>query len=325
MQRREFLRTGCSAIATAAACGAVGAVMPASADEPGAPARRPVSPLQRICLFTDHLDDQGYSYTDVAKMISPLKLAGPDLTVRAGGLVAPDRVADELPKAVAAFRDKGFSVPMLTTNLTSAKDPAALPILSTMGKLGIHFYKLGYYHYHDLTKWEAELDAQRQDLAGLIELGKPFHLEAGLHNHAGATVGGALWDGWEFLKPLAPDSVGFFFDPSHATIEGGNHAWKLNFQRISPRLTMVAVKDFVWEKTSSGWRTRWVPLGQGVVNWGEFFKMLAQFPFHGPISIHIEYDPGGKTPLERIDNCLVAAEREITFVRRHLTQTMIGQ
>ncbi len=65
---------------------------------------------KRICLFTDHLDDFGYSYAEVAEMLTPLKIAGPDLTVRGGGLVPPDRAADELPKAAAAFSDKGMSI-----------------------------------------------------------------------------------------------------------------------------------------------------------------------------------------------------------------------
>ena len=313
MRRRELLKHGLIA---------AGAAFlfrdPRSVSLAHAPAAVPVQ--DRIALFTDHLDDFGYSYADVAKMIAPLKIAGPDLTVRGGGLVPPDRAADELPKAAAAFRDQGLSIPMVSTNLTSAADPTARPILSTLGKLGIRYYKLGYYHYHDLAKWESELESQRKDLAGLLELGRQAGAQAGFHNHSGATIGGALWDAWEFLRPLHPADVGFYFDPAHASIEGAKHAWKLNLQRISLRLTMVALKDYVWEKSSRGWQTRWCPLGEGMVNWDEVFPMLVRIPFQGPISVHIEYDPGGKTPLERIDNSLAAAQHDITFLREHLAK-----
>lgn len=319
MHRRDFITTGgrVSAVGCLMGSGLVGTLL--AADSESTPAK--TIPVQdRLCLFMDHLDDHGYSYSDVAGMLSPLGIAGPDLTVRGGGLVPPERVVEELPKAATAFRDKGMSIPMLSTNLTSARDPAARPILSTMDKLGIRYFKVGYYHYHDLAKWEAELESQRKDLAGLLELSHQFHAHAGFHNHAGAGIGGAVWDAWEFLRPLNPADVGFYFDPSHASIEGAKHTWKLNLQRISPRLTMVALKDYVWEKTSGGWQTRWCPLGDGMVNWPEFFKLLAQIPFPGPVSVHIEYDPGGKTRLERIDNSLAAAERDISFVRRHLDQ-----
>jgi len=314
MNRRELFQ-----LAGATAASALIAPRGTCQAEEKADSSPPVVPLaDRLCLFTDHLDDAGYSYVEVAAMLSPLKISGPDLTLRPGGIVSPERVAEELPKAVAAFRDRGMSVPMASTNLTSAKDPTAQPILTTMGKLGIGYFKLGYYHYHDLAQWESELETQRKDLAALLDLSRKAGVRAGFHNHSGATIGGALWDSWEFLRPLDPASVGFYFDPAHATIEGYRHTWKLNLRRISPRLTMVALKDFVFEKSSKGWQTRWCPLGEGMVNWEEFFALLAQIPLPGPMSIHIEYDPGGNTRSERIDNALAAAQRDVAFVRKHL-------
>ena len=308
MDRRDFLAT---ALAGAAVC-LPGGRPRAVADEP------PASPLaKRLCLFTDHLDDAGYSYAEVASMLAQLKIAGPDLTVRPGGLVPPDRVAQELPKAATAFRDLGMTIPMITTNLTKADDPTARPILTAMGQLGISYYKLGYYHYDDLARWESDLQARRQELSGLLDLARKFKVVAGLHNHAGG-LGGALWDAWELLRPLDASSVGFYFDPAHASIEGAKQAWKLNFQRVAPRLKMVALKDYVWEKTAKGWQTRWCPLGEGMVNWPEFFAVLSKVSFPGPVSIHIEYDPGGSTKLQRIDNSLAAAEQDIAFVKKHL-------
>ena len=319
MRRRDFLKTGC--MATAATCLRHPAGSDLAADQPAVATKQAVPIEDRLCLFTDHLDDRGFSYVELAKMISPLKIAGPDLTVRGGGVIAPKAVVEELPKAAAAFKDQGLSIPMLSTSLTSASDPTAQPILSTMGKLGIGYYKLGYYHYHDLSKWEAELAARRKDISSLLELGRQFHVQAGFHNHAGeGSIGGALWDAWDLLSPLDPQGVGFYYDPGHGKVEGTKYTWKVNLQRISPRLKMVALKDFVWEKTGGGWQSRWCPLGQGQVNWSEFFKMLVRFPFPGPVSIHIEYEPGGSTRVERIDNSLAAAQRDIAFVRQHLAQ-----
>ena len=206
MLRREFIKTGFLSAAAGFSEGSVpGSAFAAEPSAPPAPAR-PVQ--ERICLFTDHLDDFGYSYAEVAAMLAPLKIAGPDLTVRPGGLVPPERVTEELPKAAAAFRDKGLSIPMISTGLTSAGHPTARPIFAAMGKLGIRYYKLGYYHYHDLAKWESELESQRKELAGLIDLGRQFNAQAGFHNHSGPGIGGALWDAWELLRPLDPAMVG---------------------------------------------------------------------------------------------------------------------
>jgi sugar phosphate isomerase/epimerase len=272
---------------------------------------------ERLCLFTDHLDDSGYTFDEVARMMKQLGIAGPDLTVRPGGLVAPEKVTEDLPRAVKACRDQGLTVPMISTNLRSATDNAA-ETLRLAGKLGIRYYKLGYYEYEDASKWPERLEAVRRELSPLLKLGEQAGMTAGIHNHAGATVGGAMWDSWELLEPLDSKWVGVYFDPSHATVEGGNHGWKLGFHRVSSRLKMIALKDVIWEKTGGQWRTRWVPLGEGMVRWPEFFQLLARVPFPGPISLHIEYDPGGNNKADRFEKSFLAAERDLNFIRKQL-------
>ena len=188
-------------------------------------------------------------------MLKELKIAGPDLTVRPGGLVLPEQVAEDLPKAVSAFRDAGLTVPMISTGLRSGSDATASSTLTTAGKLGIRYFKLGYYQYDDATRWRPQLDATRKELESLLAISRRAGLVAGFHNHSGPFVGGALWDSWDLLEAIDQPGIGFYFDPAQATIEGGNHAWKLGLARLAPRLIMVAVKDFVWEKTNGEWRT----------------------------------------------------------------------
>jgi len=275
------------------------------------------APGPELCLFTDHLDDHGYSFAEVAGMLRQLGI-GPDLTVRPGGLVLPEQAERALPAAVAAFREQGLAVPMISTGLTRGDDPTARPILRTAGRLGIRYFKVGYYPYGDLADWRRRLAAVRRDLGSLLAAAREHGLRAGFHNHSGPFVGGAVWDTWELLRPLDREWVGFYFDPAQATIEGGNHAWKLNLHRAAAALKMVAIKDFVWERVEGGWRTRWVPLGDGMVRWEEFFRELARLRFAGPLSLHIEYDPGGSTRAQRFENCFAAAERDLRFLRARL-------
>lgn len=271
----------------------------------------------KVCLFTDHL--AGFSYDEVARMLKDLGLAGPDLTVRRGGLVPPERAAEELPKAMAAFRKHSLQVPMITTTITSAKDPVARGVLEAAAKAGIRYYKLGYFKYEDLARWRETVESTRSALRELASMGAGLDLHAGMHNHAGDSVGCSLWDSWEAMQGVDPARVGFYYDAAQATIEGGKTGWNLNFRRIAPRLSMIAIKDFVWEKSpQGGWRTRWVPLGEGIVNWAVFFPLLKATPFAGPISLHIEYDPGGKTKTEKYDRAMVAAQRDWAFLKRHL-------
>jgi sugar phosphate isomerase/epimerase len=251
-------------------------------------------------------------------MLKDLGVSGPDLTVRPGGLVPPERAAEELPKAVAAFRQQSLAVPMITTAVLSAQDPVSRGVLQVAAQAGIRYYKPGYFRYDDLARYDHTIASTREALRELAALGAKLDLRAGMHNHAGDSVGCSLWDSWETLQGVDANRVGFYFDPAQATIEGGKTGWNLNFRRIAPRLFMVAIKDFVWERGPQGWRTRWVPLGEGIVNWAAFFPLLKATPFAGPISLHIEYDPGGSTLTERYDRALEAARRDWAFLKRHL-------
>lgn len=286
--------------------------MSAAAAAAGAPSTL----KQRVCLFTDHL--AGFTYEEVGRMLKDLGVSGPDLTVRRGGLVAPEKVSADLPRAVEAFRKFGLSVPMITTTITSGDDPQAKAVAETASAQGIRYYKLGYYKYEELARWRESIESTRGSLRRIAAMNKRLNLRAGMHNHAGESVGCSLWDSWEAMQGIDAERVGFYFDPAQATIEGGKTGWQLNFHRIKPRLFMVALKDFVWEKSDKGWRTRWVPLGEGMVDWAKVFPLIRETPFAGPISLHIEYDPGGKTKSERYDRSFAAAARDLRFVNQYL-------
>src|SRR4051794_26491308 len=96
-----------------------------------------------LCFFSKHVQD--LNYDQLGKALHDAGFGGVDLTVRPGGHVLPERVSDDLPRAYEAIRSHGIQVPMISTGLVSASDPAARPTLKTAARLGIPFFKLGYY------------------------------------------------------------------------------------------------------------------------------------------------------------------------------------
>ena len=48
------------------------------------------------------------------------------------------------------------------------------------------------------------------------------------------------------------------------------------FNIAAPRLPMIALKDFYWEKTPAGGRVQNCPMGEGMVNWKAYFALLAK-------------------------------------------------
>ncbi|MBI3684140.1 MAG: sugar phosphate isomerase/epimerase [Acidobacteria bacterium] len=254
--------------------------VPVAAAAGAAPAMPP------LCIFSKHL--AGLNYDQLGKVSKDLGFDGVDLAVRPGGHVLPAQVTEGLPRAFEAIHGHGVSVPMITTALTRSSDPAARPTLSTAGRLKIGCFKTGYEYYRgvDLEKKLAEV---KEATRGLAEMAREYGIALGFHNHSGDYVGAPVWDTREILAGLDPKWAGYYFDPGHATVEGGLQGWALSLRMALPRIKMVAVKDFVWEKSGGKWKVKWAPLGEGMVDWPAVFGMLAKARFPGPVSLHLEY------------------------------------
>ncbi len=303
--RRDFL----SAF-SATAC----AVALADKANPARPAQGPYKGT--LCLFSKPLP--AMDWRRLAQAARRVGFGGIDLTVRPGGHVRPEQAAEDLPKAVAAIREEGLEVPMITTALTSAADPTARPILSTAAGLSIPFFKPGYYQYR-MVDVRRELEEAGAQFRGLVELSRQCGIQAGYHNHE-EYIGAPVWDMASVITPLDPKWVGFYFDPRHAVAEGGVGGWKIATQLVLSRLKMVAVKDFRWEKTEKGWVDQNCPLGEGMVDWKYFFKTLAGSGFHGPISLHLEYEVAGDNAAVREENSLAALKRDLEFLKAHVRE-----
>lgn len=301
MTRRELLQAGAGMLAAAA---------PAIRAEPGGTPMRGIPAAERaFCLFSKHLPELGPA--DLGRAVKDAGFDGVDLTVRAKGHVAPDSAAADLPRAVEAIRKAGVTVPMITTELTSAAHPSAKPLLLAAAKSGVRYFKTGYWRYTG-SDVRAQASAAGEDLAGLAALARDCGIELGFHNHA-AYVGAALWDIAPAMDRLEARWAGYYFDPRHAVADGGGGAWKTATRLVLPRLKMIALKDCLWRKGPAGWQIENCPLGEGLVDWSWFASVVRGAAFSGPISLHLEYDmPTGTR------NTIAAAERDLAFARRVL-------
>ncbi len=271
-----------------------------------AQAARGASSRPTLCLFSKHLPK--LNYEQLGKQVKDFGFDGVDLTVRSGGHVLPERAAEDMPRAIETLRAHGLTVPMITTELTSASHPTAQPVLSTAGKLGVPFYKLGYWRYRGRDP-EAAIGEVRRDARALAGLGWNHRLVAGMHNHSGDYIGAAVWDTRAIIADLEPQAIGYYFDPCHATAEGGVDGWEISLRMALPRIKMVALKDFYWAKDGGKWKMTMCPMGEGMVQWPKVFSMIAAARFTGPISLHMEYDAADE---------LAAIARDFAFARKQI-------
>lgn len=318
VSRRQFMQLS-SAAALAAAWS------PSAVSEQAAEAPQPFQGV--LCLFSKPVPQ--LSWQELAARVKSAGFGGVDLTVRTDGHVMPSRAAEDLPKAVAAIRAEGLEVPMITTELVSGDHPTAAPILSTAARLSIPFLKPGYYHYQ-FVDVRRELEEAGNQFRSLVKLAHGYGIQVGFHNHAGY-VGGQVWDIAPVIDTLDPRDAGYYYDLDNATMEGGVAGWKIAANLVMPRMKMIAVKDFYWEHTDAkGWHPANCPLGQGMCRHSEFLKMAAAHHFHGPVSLHLEYqipgvsdDQGIALGRDQDEAVMMAAQRDLVTLKS-LLRTAYG-
>ncbi len=251
-----------------------------------------VKPL-KISIFSKHLQ-----FLDVPGMAEAAKEAGADgidLAVRAGAHILPERAADDLPRAVEAIRKAGLEVPMITTGIVDDRTPHAAVILRTASALGIRHYRWGGFRYEPDRAVPEQLEALKPRVKALAELNREHNMCAMYHTHSGVNeVGASIWDLWLLLKDHDPKYVSANLDIAHATVEGGLGGWLHSTRLILPYTRGLAIKDFLWGKDAKGrWTPQWCPLGEGMVNYPQFLRLLLASGFDGPVQMHYEYPLGG--------------------------------
>ena len=244
----------------------------------------------KIHIFSKHL--QFLNYHDMAEAAAQMGFDGIDLTVRPNGHVLPERVESDLPKAVEAMRKVGLSPLLMTTSVQDADNITDKQVLKTAVKLGIQYYRMNWFAYPEEKSIPESLQYFQQKVKDLSYLNKELGLTGCYQNHAGNEVGSAIWVLWELLKEADKQYMGLQYDIRHAVVEGGL-SWQKGLRLIQPQIKTLAMKDFMWEKKNGVWDTQNTPVGEGMVDFKTYFKLLKQYRISAPVTLHLEYPLGG--------------------------------
>jgi sugar phosphate isomerase/epimerase len=281
ISRRNFTKLSATAIGSIPLMGFTDSLL--------MPQFKPKSDLA-VSLFSKHL--QFLDYNEMAAAAAEIGFDGLDVTVRPKGHVVPERVADDLPKAVAAMKKYGLNTTMMTTNVWDITDNAQKTVLETASSLGITHYRTGWLKYpEDRTITESQT-LFGQQAAALEIVNKDLGLIGCYQNHAGKHVGAPIWDLPAILSITNNENMGCQYDIRHAVVEGGN-SWELGLRQIEPYIKSIVIKDFKWGQVDGKWKPVNTPLGEGMVDFNRYFSLLKKYKINVPISLHLEYDLGG--------------------------------
>lgn len=245
----------------------------------------------RYNIFSKHL--QFLDYKGMAEAAANLGFDGIDLTVRKGGHVSPEEVEDKLPLAIEAIENAGLRYDMMATDVNNADEEIHKRVLKTAAGLGVKLYRLGYVSFSDdqtIPDRLRELNGQMKELAAF---NKSLNISGAYQNHSGTRVGSEIWDIYHLLKDIDPKEIGCQYDIRHGVVEGGQ-SWVNGLKLIAPQINCIVLKDFVWTRGKFGrWEVKNVPLGEGMVDFLAYFKILKELKVDAPVTVHYEYDLGG--------------------------------
>jgi L-ribulose-5-phosphate 3-epimerase len=242
-----------------------------------------------LAVFSKHL--QWLPFADVGPVIAESGFRVADLTVRPGGHVLPERVEDDLPRAVETLRRSGVAVGMMTTAITDARDPLTRRVLETAKKLGVLHYRMGYWTFPSNVAPLQALREMKPRAEELAAINREIGIRGGYQNHVGTRVGGSVWDLGILLEGMKPDGLGVQYDIRHAVAEGGE-SWPVALRMIAPHIDTIAMKDFHWARRPDGrWEPRSVPLGEGMVDFPAYLRQLRNLRSLPPTTVHFEYPP----------------------------------
>ncbi|MEQ8684461.1 MAG: sugar phosphate isomerase/epimerase family protein [Imperialibacter sp.] len=295
------------------------------------PARQPqekLSVLQPFRTVGKHkigIFSKALQWTDLnqmADMVAESGFDGVDLTVRPGGHVEPERAKDDLPKYAEAMKKVGKEIVMITTAIDDADAPYTVEILETASKLGLGYYRMGWYKYDAQKSVADNLSFYAEKMKSLAELNKAYRIWGGYQNIAGANVGSPLWDLVQILQQVNSPWLGSQYDIRHAFVEGAN-SWPLGFDQLRPDIKTTVLKDFYWGKANGKWEIVNVPMGEGMVDFKNYFDKMKVLAPDIPISVHQEYDLGGaelgQVKANITEAQLIAAmKKDFEFIKKNL-------
>lgn len=281
----------------------------------------PAGGARTLHVFSKPL--QWLSYDDAAALIAEAGFSGIDYSVRPGGHVVPEKVQDDLPRAVEAAKKAGLKVEMITTAITSARAPHTESILRTAAKVGVKVYRYGYLDYDvKLGVWES-LQKHKTAMKELASLNQSLGIHGAMQNHAGGRVGAAIWDTYELIRELDPRWTGVQYDIRHAVAEGGQ-SWPVVLRLVAPWIMCTDLKDFKWEQAPGKAKIENVPIGEGIVPFDAYFKLVNELNVAGPMSVHLEYPPFERAPAmpaaQKRPIFLAAMKKDFAALQPHLTK-----
>lgn len=244
----------------------------------------------QVHLFSKHL--QFLDLKGASQVAAELGFTGLDVTVRPKGHILPENAEADLPTAIRDIQEAGSTCEMITTAISDVNSPYDAKIIEAAAKEGIQFYRSNWFKYHKEKSMQESINIYQKKVKALSKLNKKHNIIGCYQNHAGTKIGASFWEVSQLLEKADPDYFGTQYDIRHATVDSGL-SWKNGFKLLSNQIKTIVLKDFKWGRVDGKWKAVNVPIGEGMVDFNSYFKLLKKNGLNPPVSLHLEYPLGG--------------------------------
>jgi sugar phosphate isomerase/epimerase len=255
----------------------------------------------RYVMFSKHL--QTLSVAEAGKTIKSLGFDGVELTVRPGGHVLPDNVAEDLPHAVDELRAAGLETPAIVVEIHNRQQEFSEAVCRAASKVGARELRTSSHRYRGFGEIREQIAEARKNAKELEALGREHGVRLCIHCHSGDFLSGQGGILAMITDETDPRFVGVSLDVGHLTTEGGKSGWRQSIDLMKERVGIVAVKSFGWfhepdpKSGEKRWNPKLVPLEDGNVHWKLAFQLLRQAGWDADgkalVSVHSEYQGAG--------------------------------
>lgn len=246
-------------------------------------------PLE-VHLFSKHL--HFLNIKEASQIAAEIGFSGLDLTVRPKGHVLPEQVTTELTKALKDITGAGSTCTMITTAIADANNSIDLAVIKAASKENIKYYRSNWFKYKKDQSLEESLDYYKNKIQELSELNKAYKIIGCYQNHSGIKIGASVWEIKKILESANQDFFGVQYDIRHAVAEGGK-SWPNGIKLLRDQIKTIVLKDFKWGQVNGKWQIINVPIGEGMVDFHNYFTLLKKYGLKPPVSLHLEYPLGG--------------------------------
>jgi len=244
----------------------------------------------KVHLFSKHV--QFLDLKGASQVAAELGFAGLDLTVRPKGHILPENAESDLFTAIQDIKNAGSTCEMITTTISDVDSTYDAKIIEAAAKSGVQYYRSNWFKYHKDMPMQESINIYQKKVKQLGKLNKKYNIIGCYQNHAGTKIGASFWEVKQLLDTVNPTYFGTQYDIRHAMVDSGL-SWKNGLKLLKSQIKTIVLKDFKWGMKDGKWKVINVPIGEGMVDFDSYFKLLKSYGLNPPVSLHLEYPLGG--------------------------------